>query len=49
MPYSLKCKKNGESTNGKVVKTKIERIMLLSKCEVYNSENLLKSKKLEDY
>ena len=30
----LKCRKNTEDKNPKVVKTKIERIVLLSKCEV---------------
>ena len=30
--YCLKCRKNTESKNPKVAKTKNERIMLLSKC-----------------
>ena len=34
----LKCRKNTESKNPKVVRTKNERIMLLSKCEVCNSK-----------
>ena len=34
----LKCRKNTESKNPKVVRTKNERIMLLSKCEVWNSK-----------
>ena len=32
------CRKNTESKNPKVVKTKNGRIMLLSKCDVYDSE-----------
>ena len=32
--YSLKCTKNTESKNTKVVRTKNGRIMLLSKCAV---------------
>ena len=32
--YCLNCGKNTESKNSKVVKTKSERIMLLSKCAV---------------
>ena len=37
--YCLKCrKKNTESKNPKVVRTKNGRIMLLSKCEVCNSK-----------
>ena len=49
----LKCKKkkkkNTESKNAKVSKTKIGRIMLLSKCAVRDSKNLnlSNSKKLE--
>ena len=36
--YCLKCRKNTESKNVKVVKTKNERKMLLSKCEVPDSK-----------
>ena len=36
--YCLKCKKNTESKNPKVVKTKNGRIMLLSKCAVCDSK-----------
>ena len=32
LPYCLKCRKNTESNNPKVVKTKNGRIMLLLKC-----------------
>ena len=49
--YCLKCRKNTESKNPKVAKTKKGRIMLLSKravCIVKN-RNSLKSKKLVDY
>ena len=49
--YCLKCRKNTESKNPKVV-TKNDKIMLLSNCAACNSkknENLSKSKKLVDY
>ena len=36
----LKCTKNTESKNPKVIKTKNGRIMLLSKCTVCNSKKL---------
>ena len=36
--YSLKCRKNTESENQKVVKTKNGRTMLLSKCTVFDSK-----------
>ena len=36
----LKCRKNTESKKPEVVKTKNERIMLLSKCAVCNSKKL---------
>ena len=38
LPYCLKCKKNTESKNPKVVRTKNGRIMLLSNCLVGNSK-----------
>ena len=38
LSYCLKCRKNTESKNSKVVKTKNRRMMLLSKCAVYNSK-----------
>ena len=38
LPYCLKFRKNTESNNLKVVKTKSGRIMLLSKCAVCNSK-----------
>ena len=34
--YCLKCRKNRESENPKVVRTKNGRIILLSTCEVYD-------------
>ena len=37
--YCLKCRKNTESKNPKVVRTKNGRIMLLSKCAVCNSKS----------
>ena len=42
--YCLKCRKNTESKNPIVVKTKNGRIMLLSKCEVCvsNSSKFIK-------
>ena len=36
--YCLKCRKNTESKNPKVVKTKNGRIMLLTKCAVCDSK-----------
>ena len=33
LPYCLKCKKDAENVNSKVLKTKIGRAMLLSKQE----------------
>ena len=36
--YCLKCRKNKESRNPKVGKTKNGRIMLLSKCEVCSNK-----------
>ena len=38
LSYSLKCRKNTESKNPKVLRTKNGRIMLLSKCAVCNSK-----------
>ena len=38
--YCLKCRKNIENKNPKVVKTKSGRIMLLSNCAVSNSKKL---------
>ena len=47
----LNCRKNTESKNPNVVRTKNSRITLLSKCAVCDSknQNLSKSKKLVDY
>ena len=36
--YCLKCRKNTESKNPKIAKTKNGRIMLLSKCAVCDNE-----------
>ena len=36
--YCLKCRKSTERRNPKVVRTKSEKIMLLSKCAVCNSK-----------
>ena len=38
LSYCLKCRKNTESKNPKVARTKNGRIMLLSKCAVCDSE-----------
>ena len=40
LSYCLKCRKNTESKNPKVVRTKTGRIMLLSNCEVCDSKKL---------
>ena len=40
LSYCLKCKKNTESKNPKVAKTRNRRIMLLSKCAVCSSKKL---------
>ena len=48
LSYCLKCRKNTESKNPKVVTTKNGRIMLLSKYAAENL-NLSKSKKVVDY
>ena len=45
LSYRLKRRKNTESKNPKVVRTKNARIMLLSKCSVCNSK---KSKFLKE-
>ena len=51
LPYCLKCRKNTESKNLKVVRTKNGRMMLLSKYSMCNSknQNFLKHKKLKGY
>ena len=38
LSYCLKCRKNIENKNPKVVRAKNGRIMLLSKCAVYDSK-----------
>ena len=40
LSYCLKCKKNTECKNPKVVKTKTKKIMFFSKCVVCNSKKL---------
>ena len=47
LSYRLKSRKNTESKNPKVVKTKNRGIMLLSKCPVCNSKKLTFYKKQE--
>ena len=46
--YCLKCRKNTESKNPKVAKTKNRRIMLLSKCTVCDSKKSKFIKEQED-
>ena len=38
LSYNMKCRKNTESKNRNVVRTKNERMMLLSKCVVCDSK-----------
>ena len=38
--YCFKCRENIESKNPKIPRTKYGRIMLLSKCAVYDSKKL---------
>ena len=45
--YCLKCRKNLESKNPKIVRTKNGRIMLLSKCKVCNKKKSTLIKKQE--
>ena len=45
--YCLKCRKKAESKNCKFAKTKIKRIILLSKCSVCNSKKSKFLKKQE--
>ena len=40
LSYCLKCRKNTESKNPKVLKTKNRRLMLLSNCPFYSSKKL---------
>ena len=46
--YCLKCKKNAESKNPKVVKTKREKPMLFWKCAVNGSKNQDLSKRIKN-
>ena len=47
LSYCLKCRKNTQIKNPKIVKTKHKRIMLLSKCSVCNSKKSKSLKELE--
>ena len=47
LPYCLKCRKNTESKNLEVVKTKNGKVMLLSKCTVRNCKKSKFIKELE--
>ena len=51
LSYCLKCKRNTESINPKVLKTTNGRMMILSTCAilVVKNQNLLKSSKQKDY
>ena len=53
LSHCLKCRKNTESTNRQVLKTKNGRIMLFSKCaacdRIVKNRKLSKIKKLVDY
>ena len=49
LSYCLKCKRNTESINPKVLKTTNGRMMILSTCAICGSKNLLKSNKQKDY
>ena len=40
LSYCLKCRKNAENKNPKIVKARNGRIMLLSKCAACNSKRL---------
>ena len=47
LSYCLTCRKNTESKNSKVVRTKNGRIMILSKCLVCNSKTFKRLKEQE--
>ena len=51
LSYCLKCKRNTESINEKVLKTTNGRMMILSTCAIcgIKNQNLLKSSKQKDY
>ena len=50
-PYCLKCRRNTESKNSKVVKIKNGAMMLLSNCAVCDSNKsiIIKEKEVRDY
>ena len=45
--YCLSCKRNTENTNQKMVKTKNNRLMMLSKCAICNNKKSRFIKKQE--
>ena len=50
LTYCLKCKKNANNIDAKMMKTKNGRFMLLSKCPVaVKNQNLWQNKKQKDY
>ena len=44
LSYCLKCRKNTESKNPKVLKIRNRRILLLSKCAVCDDKKFIKEK-----
>ena len=48
LSYFLKCRKNTESKNPKVVRTKTRGIRILPKCELSDSKKLKFIKRQED-
>ena len=51
LSYCFKCRKNTESKNSKVIRSKNERIIFLTNCSVCNSKNwqILKEQEVEHY
>ena len=49
--YCLKCRKNTQSKNPEIIKTKNGRIILLSKCSAcdYKNSKFLKEQEANDY
>ena len=49
LTYCFRCKKDTESVDSKVLKTKNGKTMLSSKCAVVENQHLSKNKKQRDY
>ena len=47
--YYLKCRKDAENIDPKISSTSNGKAMILSKCAICDSKNLLKIKKQKDY